>query len=120
MTKADLVDRVAAAEQLTKRQTEAVLTQFLQGIMAALQAGDHVALRGFGRFRLRHRPARAGRNPRTGAPVAVPAKAMPWFTAAQAFHETLQARPAAAARAPGGPREHAGPHQDASREEKAT
>src|SRR5262249_28038 len=66
MTKADLVDQVAAAAQVPKPQVEAVLTQSLQAIMDALHAGEAVELRGFGSFRLRHRPARAGRNPRTG------------------------------------------------------
>ena len=77
MTKAELVDHVAATVQLPKHQIETVLTQFLQGIMDALQAGDKVELRGFGSFRLRHRQAREGRNPRTGDTVPIPAKAVP-------------------------------------------
>ena len=97
MTKAELVDHVAAAVQLPKNKTDAVITQFLQGIMDALQAGDPVDLRGFGRFRLRHRQARTGRNPRTGTPVPIPAKALPVFTAGQAFQETVQTRPEASA-----------------------
>jgi nucleoid DNA-binding protein len=68
MTKAELVDQVATAVDLSKSQTEAVLTQYLQAIMDALQAGESVDLRGFGRFHLRHRQPRAGRNPRTGKP----------------------------------------------------
>ena len=66
MTKAELVDQVAATVQLSKVQTDTVLTQCLQTIMDAVQAGESVELRGFGRFQLRHRQARAGRNPRTG------------------------------------------------------
>jgi nucleoid DNA-binding protein len=90
MTKADLVDQVAATVHLSKAQTEAVLTQCLQAIMAALQAGESVELRGFGRFQLRHRQARAGRNPRTGETVQIPAKAIPTFTAGRAFQEQVQ------------------------------
>ncbi len=90
MTKADLVDQVAATVQLPKHQIETVLTQFLQGIMDAVHAGDKVELRGFGRSRLRHRQARAGRNPRTGDPVPIPAKAVPAFTAGKAFQELVQ------------------------------
>jgi nucleoid DNA-binding protein len=90
MTKADLVDQVAATVQLPKHQIETVLTQLLQGIMDAVHAGDKVELRGFGRFRLRHRQARAGRNPRTGDTVPIPAKAVPTFTAGKAFHELVQ------------------------------
>ncbi len=87
MTKAELVDHVAATVQLPKAQTDAVLTQCLQAIMDALQAGDAVELRGFGRFQLRHRAARAGRNPRTGETIPIPAKAVPTFTAGKAFQE---------------------------------
>lgn len=94
MTKAELVDHVAATMQLPKHQMETVLTQFLQGIMDALHAGDKVELRGFGSFRLRHRQAREGRNPRTGDTVPIPAKAVPAFTAGKAFQELVQTSPA--------------------------
>jgi nucleoid DNA-binding protein len=95
MTKAELVDHAATTVDLSKAQTEAVLTQCLQAIMDALQAGESVELRGFGRFQLRHRAARAGRNPRTGATIPIPAKAVPTFTAGTAFQERVQ--PSAAA-----------------------
>ena len=90
MTKADLVARVAATVQLPKAQTDTVLTQCLQAIMDALQAGESVDLRGFGRFQLRHRQPRAGRNPRTGETIPIPAKAVPSFTAGKAFQERVQ------------------------------
>src|SRR5205085_9564535 len=80
MTKAELVDKVAATIQLPQHQTETVVNLFWQCIMDALHAGDKVELRGFGSFRLRHRRARAARNPRTGALVQIPAKRVPWFT----------------------------------------
>ena len=72
------------------------LTQCLQAIMAALQAGESVELRGFGRFQLRHRPPRAGRNPRTGEPIPIPAKAVPTFTAGKAFQERVHSSAAPA------------------------
>src|SRR5262245_54479658 len=90
MTKAELVDHVAATVQLPKHQTETVVTQFLQAIMDALHAGRSVELRGFGRFRLRHRAPRAGRNPRTGDMIQIPAKAVPSFTAGKASQEIVQ------------------------------
>ena len=80
MTKAELVDAIAGDLQLTKQQTAAVVEIFLQCIMDGLRAGDKVELRGFGSFRLRHRRARVARNPRTGVPVQIPAKKVPWFT----------------------------------------
>jgi len=90
MTKADLVDHVAAAVQAPKHQTEAVITQFLEAIMEALQTGQRVDLRGFGSFQLRHRQARTGRNPRTGDTVQIPAKQVPAFSAGKAFQELVQ------------------------------
>ena len=96
MTKAELVDQVAANVQLPKHQIDAVLTRFLEGIMDALRAGDTVELRGFGRFRLRHRQARAGRNPRTGGILQIPAKAVPSFNAGKAFQTLVQTSAASA------------------------
>jgi integration host factor subunit beta len=89
MTKADLVDQVATTVQLPKHQTEAVITRFLEAIMAALQTEQRVDLRGFGSFRLRQRQARTGRNPRTGDTVPIPAKQVPTFTPGKAFQELV-------------------------------
>jgi integration host factor subunit beta len=79
MTKADLVDEVAAVTQLSRRSSEEVVNVFFDSIVESLRRGDKVELRGFGSFRLRHRRARMGRNPKTGEPVHVPAKAVPFF-----------------------------------------
>ena len=102
MTKAELVDHVAAAVQMPKHQTDAVITAFLEAIMAALQPGQRVDLRGFGSFRLRHRRARTGRNPRTGDPVPIPAKQVPTFTAGKAFQALVHPDAARAHDAPKG------------------
>jgi nucleoid DNA-binding protein len=96
MTKAELVDHVAATVQLPKSQTDAVLTQCLQAIMDAVQAGEAVDLRGFGRFHLRHRQPRTGRNPRTGETLHIPAKAVPTFSAGKAFQDRVQSNAAPA------------------------
>ena len=90
MTKAELVDHVAATVQISKHQTDAVITRFLQEIMEVLHTGESVELRGFGRFRLRHRQPRAGRNPRTGDTVQIPAKTIPAFTPGKAFQGLVQ------------------------------
>ena len=93
MTKAELVDKVATAIQLPKYQTETVVNVFLQCIMDALRDGDKVELRGFGSFRLRHRPPRTGRNPKTGDTVQIPAKQVPWFTVGKAFRTLVDSPP---------------------------
>ena len=53
--------------------------------------GDRVELRGFGAFSVRHRPARDGRNPRTGAPVSVKEKFVPFFKTGKELRERVDA-----------------------------
>ena len=91
---AELVDHVAAAVQLPKSQTDAG-SRIHTGHWTPW-AGEAVDLRGFGRFHLRHRQPRAGRNPRTGDTVQIPAKAVPIFTAGEAFQERVQSSAAPA------------------------
>ena len=75
MIRSDLVLRLAAQNlHLYKRDYQAVVDAVLDLIAAALVAGDRVELRGFGSFMVKERQARAGRNPKTGARVAVSAK----------------------------------------------
>ena len=94
MTKAELVDTLAATLQLPKHQTDTVVNLFLQCITDALRAGDKVELRGFGSFRLRHRQPRTSRNPKTGDPVPIPAKQVPWFTVGKALRALVDYPPA--------------------------
>ncbi len=81
MTKADLVELVAARVHLTKKDTEVVIDSILDSISQALASKDDgkVELRGFGSFRIRKRRARLGRNPQSGEPVQVPPKRVPFF-----------------------------------------
>ncbi len=81
MTKADLVERVATAVNLTKKDTEVVIDTIFDSISRALATTDDgkVELRGFGSFRVRRRRARQGRNPQTGKAVQVPPKRVPYF-----------------------------------------
>ncbi len=79
MTKAALVEQVARISNLTKKETEGVLSAIFEQIADALARGDKVELRGFGSFRVRHRRAKRGRNPKTGSAVNVPAKRVPFF-----------------------------------------
>ena len=94
MTKAELVDKVAVTIQLPKHQTETVVNLFLQCIIDALGEGDKVELRGFGSFRRRHRAPRAGRNPKTGEMVQIPAKQVPWFKVGKALRLLVDYPPA--------------------------
>ena len=90
MTKTDLAARVADRVHLTKRQTEAIVSVLLACVTEALRQGDKVELRGFGSFRSRSRPARQGRNPRTGDAIQVPGKKVPFFKAGKALREKVR------------------------------
>ncbi|MFQ5896718.1 MAG: HU family DNA-binding protein [Candidatus Methylomirabilia bacterium] len=79
MTKADLIDEVAKSSNLTKKETELIVDTIFNQIIDALVKADKVELRGFGSFRIRHRNARKGRNPKTGTNVSVPEKRVPFF-----------------------------------------
>lgn len=80
MIKSELVNRVAAANpHLYQRDVENVVNAILDSITEALARGDRVELRGFGAFSVKSRPARLGRNPRTGEHVSISQKAVPFF-----------------------------------------
>ena len=79
MNRSDLVLEVARAAGLTRARSEAVVTAVFERIIEALVKGEGVELRGLGTFEVRRRPARVGRNPRTGARIEVPARKVPFF-----------------------------------------
>ena len=63
----------------------------LERMIEALEDGGRVELRGFGAFSVRSRAARAGRNPRTGEPVDVRAKHVPFFKSGKELRDRLNA-----------------------------
>lgn len=81
MTKAELVEAIAAQTGVSKKDTGIVVNLILENIGKALVASDKVELRGFGSFKVKSRRARQARNPRTGESVMVPAKLVPYFKA---------------------------------------
>jgi integration host factor subunit beta len=90
MTKAELIERVSGQVQtLTKRQTEIIVNAVFGSIKDTLARGEKIEIRGFGSFRLRQRRSREGRNPKTGTPVMVPAKRIPFFKAGKELKELV-------------------------------
>ena len=80
MIKSDLIQRIAAQNpHLYTRDIEKIVNAILDEMVEALRRGDRVELPGFGAFSANLREARQGRNPKTGAVVAVGKKAMPAF-----------------------------------------
>jgi len=89
-TKADLVEEVARAAELTKKQAEAVVESVFQGIISSLRTGQKIELRGFGSFKLRQRGARVARNPKkSGVKVLVPPKLVPYFKPGKKLKELI-------------------------------
>lgn len=89
MTKAELIEEVASAVDLTKKSSEVIVNTVFESIVASLNGGEKIELRGFGSFRIRERAARIGRNPKTGAKVDVPAKRIPYFKPGKELRELL-------------------------------
>ncbi len=89
MTKSDLVNQVAAAAELSKKDAEKAVNAVVDAITGALKSGDKVALVGFGTFETRKRPARTGRNPQTKQEITIPASIAPAFKAGKALKDAV-------------------------------
>jgi integration host factor subunit beta len=89
MTKAELVEDVARAAELTKKDAERLVEIVFESIIETLNQGEKIELRGFGSFRVRERGARRGRNPKTGDPVDIPAKRVPYFKPGKEMKELI-------------------------------
>ena len=89
MTKAELVEDVAEAAELTKKDAERLVEIVFESIIETLNQGEKIELRGFGSFRVRERGARRGRNPKTGDPVSIPAKRVPYFKPGKELKELI-------------------------------
>jgi integration host factor subunit beta len=93
MTKAELVEDVARAAELTKKDAERLVEIVFESIIETLNHGEKIELRGFGSFRVRERGARRGRNPKTGDPVNIPAKRVPYFKPGKELKELINEEP---------------------------
>jgi integration host factor subunit beta len=89
MTKSELIDAMAARTELTKARAELVVNCVFDAMTEALQRGEGIEIRGFGSFTVRPYKPYSGRNPRTGAPVPVPAKRLPFFKVGKELKELV-------------------------------
>jgi DNA-binding protein HU-beta len=87
--KEDLVLAIQDQAGLTKAQAEDALSSVLDTITGYLKVGESVSLIGFGTFRIENRPAREGRNPRTGETIKIEAKNVVKFNAGKGLNETV-------------------------------
>lgn len=94
MTKSELIERLATRQtHLMQKDVELAVKLILDRISAALSRQDRVEIRGFGSFALHGRPARIGRNPKTGEPVKIPAKHVPHFKPGKEMRERVNEGP---------------------------
>ena len=90
MTKSELIQLVASDNpHLYLRDITKIVNTVFAEITEGLTQGDRIELRGFGAFSVKVRKARTGRNPRSGEPVEVSEKAIPYFKTGKQLHERL-------------------------------
>ncbi len=89
MTKAELIDKIAISAGISRTAANNALNTTLDNITKALQKGQKVTLVGFGTFAVQERKAHAGRNPKTGEEISIPAIRIPRFTAGKALKSAL-------------------------------
>ena len=89
MTKAELVEKLANKNKLSRKQAIDVINAITQSISDSLAGGNKVEIRGFGSFRIRDRKARTAYNPRSRVEVEVPAKKVPFFTAGKDLRKVV-------------------------------
>ena len=88
--KAELIESVASATGLTKKDATAAVDAVFGSIQDSLSKGDKVQLIGFGNFEVRERAARKGRNPQTGAEIKIPASKEPAFKPGKALKDAVK------------------------------
>ena len=89
MNKAELINVVSEAAEVSKKDAETVITATLDAITDALKEGEKVQLVGFGSFEVKKRAARVGRNPKTKEPIKIPASKVPAFKPGKALKDTV-------------------------------
>lgn len=89
MNKAELIDAVADAADISKAAAGRSVDTVLEVITESLKNGNAVTLVGFGTFNTRRREARTGRNPRTGEPIQIRASNLAVFKAGKALKDAL-------------------------------
>jgi nucleoid DNA-binding protein len=90
MNKRQLVAAVAADAGVAEKQVGQVITTFLDRITTAVSSGDEVNLKGFGKFSMKERKARQGRNPATGTPLSIGPVKLAKFRAGRAFKKQVR------------------------------
>ncbi len=89
VTKSDLIEQLSERLKLPKGKAEFVVNTIFESMEAALRQGERIEIRGFGSFEVREYKAYEGRNPRTGEPVHVKPKRLPFFKVGKELKERV-------------------------------
>lgn len=90
MTKSELIERLVQRHtHLSQKDVELAVKQLLEEVSGTLESGGRIEIRGFGSFSVHHRPARMGRNPKTGESVHIPEKYVPHFKPGKEMRERV-------------------------------
>jgi DNA-binding protein HU-beta len=89
MKKKELIERIAEKAGVAKSETQKYFEAFEEVVTEALKAGEEVQITGFGKFSVRERKAREGRNPQTGQKMKIAPQKVPSFSAGNALKEAV-------------------------------
>ena len=93
MTKSELIEVLSRKQsQLAYKDIELAVKTILEYMSSSLSNGERIEIRGFGSFSLHYRPARSGRNPKSGEPVSLPAKYVPHFKPGKELRQRVNNR----------------------------
>ena len=93
MNRAELTEELAQKLGTSIAESDKIVVTMLDSIVRTLQSGGKVEIRGFGTFATRQREPRVARNPKTGAPVEVPAKNVPFFKPGKELQKLVNPAP---------------------------
>jgi len=89
MTKSELLEKLAASADITKKQADQVLIALVETAGKTIKKGESVKIPGLGILRLRKMKARMGRNPQTGEAIKIPARKKVGFTVSKSFKDSI-------------------------------
>lgn len=92
MNKSDLIKNMAGKAHLSQRDAEKFVNLIIDAMSNAFLREERIEIRGFGSFTIRHYPGYEGRNPRTGAKIAIPGKRLPFFKAGRDITDRINNR----------------------------
>lgn len=90
MTKTELIEIISEKHKMPKSKAEVIVNTIFESMAQTLEDDGRIEIRGFGSFVNRDYGTRKGRNPKTGEPIQVPAKKLPFFKTGKELKSSLQ------------------------------